>query len=281
MTLTSPAEIIAARGSSAAFNVIQIEHAEAIAGASEESGIPVILQISENTAKYHGGLASLALAARRIARDASTPIALHLDHAESEDLVYQAIDLGFTSVMFDASKSEDAENRDRTATVAKRAQDAGVWVEAELGEVGGKDGAHAPGVRTDPADAAVFVRDTGVDALAVAVGSSHAMAERTASLDFELITRLAEAVPVPLVLHGSSGVADADIQRAVEAGMRKINIATHVNGVFTRAVRDALAGDATITDPRKYLGPARSAASAEVSRLLRLIADATPYRSGK
>lgn len=277
MTLTSPAQIIADRGSSAAFNVIQIEHAEAIAQASQETGIPVILQISENTAKYHGGLAPLSLAARRIAEQASTPVALHLDHAEQEDLVYEAIDLGFTSVMFDASKSEDAENRDRTAAVAQRAHGAGVWVEAELGEVGGKDGAHAPGVRTDPADAAVFVADTGVDALAVAVGSSHAMAERTASLDFALITELAQAVPVPLVLHGSSGVSDADIQRAVEHGMRKINIATHINGVFTRAAREALLADDRITDPRKYLGPARDTAAHEVARLLGVIAEARPY----
>lgn len=276
MTLTSPGRIIEERGSTAAFNVIQLEHAEAITRASEQSGIPVVLQISENTAAYHGGLAPLALAARRIAEQASTPIALHLDHAEREDLVYEALDLGFTSIMFDASKSDDSVNRDRTAAVARRAQAAGVWVEAELGEVGGKDGAHAPGVRTDPDDAAAFVADTGVDALAVAVGSSHAMAERTAALDFDLITRLAEAVPVPLVLHGSSGVSDADIQTAVTHGMRKINIATHINGVFTRAAREALAAGDTITDPRRYLGPAREAAAHEVTRLLRLIAEARP-----
>lgn len=277
MTLTSPAQIIADRGRTAAFNVIQLEHAEAIAAASEATGIPVVLQISENTAKYHGGLAPLSLAARRIAEQASTPVALHLDHAEEEDLVYEAVDLGFTSVMFDASKSDDAENRDRTAAVAERAQRAGVWVEAELGEVGGKDGAHAPGVRTDPGEATRFVADTGVDALAVAVGSSHAMAERTASLDFALISELASAVPVPLVLHGSSGVSDADIQLAITSGMRKINIATHINGVFTRAAREALATDGRISDPRKYLGPARAAASEEVARLLRLIGEAAPH----
>jgi len=271
MPLVSPAQVIAERGRVAAVNVIQLEHAEAIAAASERTGLPVILQISENTAAYHRGLAPLALAALRIAADATTPISVHLDHAEHEDLVYQAIDLGIPSVMFDASKSDDAENRRRTAAVVERAHESGVWVEAELGEVGGKDGAHAPGVRTDPGEASVFVADTGVDALAVAVGSSHAMAERTASLDFALIAELARAVPVPLVLHGSSGVADADIQRAIGSGMRKINIATHVNGVFTRAVREALAAGERVSDPRKYLGPGRDAASDEVARILTVI----------
>ncbi|MGO1538448.1 MAG: class II fructose-bisphosphate aldolase [Leucobacter sp.] len=271
MTLVSPASIIASHGATAAFNVIQIEHIEAIVAGSIQTGVGTVLQISENTAKYHGGIAPLALAALRAAADAPTPVAVHLDHAEREDLVYEAIDLGFTSVMFDASRSEDQENRDRTARVAARAHEAGVWVEAELGEIGGKDGAHAPGVRTDVGDAKQFVADTGVDALAVAVGSSHAMAERTASLDFDLIAQLAAAVPVPLVLHGSSGVADADIQRAVVSGIRKVNIATHINGVFTRAVREALTASDTLTDPRKYLGPAREAASAEIARLIRVI----------
>ncbi|WCM55946.1 class II fructose-bisphosphate aldolase [Microbacterium sp. EF45047] len=274
MTVVSPGRIIAEHGRVAAVNVIQLEHAEAIAAASVRTGLPVVLQISENTAAYHGGLAPIALAVLRIAADAPTPIAVHLDHAEREDLVYQAIDLGIPSVMFDASKSEDAENRRRTAAVAERAHAGGVWVEAELGEIGGKDGAHAPGVRTDPGDAARFVADTGVDALAVAVGSSHAMAERTARLDFGLIAALARAVPVPLVLHGSSGVADADIQQAIAHGMRKINIATHVNGVFTRAVREALLSDGRMTDPRAYLGPGRDAAAGEVARLLTVIGEA-------
>lgn len=274
MTLVSPERIIAEHGRVAAVNVIQLEHAEAIVSASERTGLPVVLQISENTAAYHGGLAPIAVAALRLASDASTAIAVHLDHAEREDLVYEAIDLGIPSVMFDAARSDDAENRRRTAAVVQRAHASGVWVEAELGEVGGKDGAHAPGVRTDPGEAAVFVADTGIDALAVAVGSSHAMSERNATLDFALIAQLAWAVPVPLVLHGSSGVSDADIQQAITDGMRKINIATHVNGVFTRAARAALAGDERISDPRKYLGPARQAAADEVARLLTVIGDA-------
>src|SRR5690606_18762661 len=127
-------------------------------------------------------------------------------------------------------------------------------------------------VRTDPDEAAAFVAATGVDALAVAVGSSHAMTSRTASLDFALIERLRDAVPVPLVLHGSSGVADADITRAVDSGMRKINVSTHLNRIMTAAVRAVLAEQPSLVDPRKYLGPARDAVAAEVARLCAVIA---------
>jgi fructose-bisphosphate aldolase class II len=140
----------------------------------------------------------------------------------------------------------------------------GVWVEAELGEVGGKDGAHAPGVRTDPGEAAEFVRATGVDALAVAVGSSHAMLTRDAVLDDALIAEIAGRVSTPLVLHGSSGVPDAGLASAVRHGVVKVNIATHLNS--------ALAADATLVDPRTYLGRARTAIATEVAHLLGVLA---------
>ena len=145
-------------------------------------------------------------------------------------------------------------------------------VEAELGEIGGKDGVHARGVRTDPTDAARFVTDTGVDALAVAVGSSHAMSSRTAQLDLALIAAIHERVPVPLVLHGSSGVADADLVAAVRAGMTKVNIATHLNAVFTAALREFLDAHPPVVDTRTYLGASRTAVADEAARLLELLA---------
>ena len=257
-----------------AVNVIQLEHAEAYAAAAEETGLPVVLQISENCVRYHGALAPIAAAARAVGEAASAPVVLHLDHAESTELVWEALDRGFTSVMFDGSAAPDAVNRETTREVVRRCHAAGVSVEAELGEVGGKDGVHAPGVRTRPDDAAVFVADTGVDALAVAVGSSHAMTERTASLDLDLIAELRAAVPVPLVLHGSSGVPDDVIVAAVRAGMVKINIATHLNVVWTRAMLGYLDGRPGTVDTRKYLGAARGAVQAETVRLLRMLAPA-------
>ena len=256
----------------AAFNVIHLEHAEALVAAAQDVGLPVVLQVSENTVRWHGSLAPLALACRTLGDRASVPVVLHLDHAEDEALVDEAVELGFTSVMFDGSRLPDAENREVTRGVVARCHARGVGVEAELGEIGGKDGVHAPGVRTDPGDAAVFAADTGVDALAVAVGSSHAMTERTASLDLELVRRIAAAVPVPLVLHGSSGVPDEGIAAGVRAGMTKVNIATHLNKVFTDTVRERLRGDEGLVDSRKYLGPAREAMRAEAARLLELVA---------
>lgn len=256
----------------AAFNVIHLEHAEALTGAAEQVGLPVVLQISENTVTFHGSLAPLAAATRVLAERASVPVVLHLDHAVSEPLVEEALGLGFTSVMFDGSRLADAENRAVTRAIVQRCHSAGVSVEAELGEIGGKDGVHAPGVRTRPDEAAAFALDTGVDALAVAVGSSHAMTERTAELDLTLIADIRAQVDVPLVLHGSSGVPDAGLVAAVRAGMTKINIATHLNSVFTAAVRSRLDQDPRLVDTRRYLGPARDAVQAEAARLLELVA---------
>jgi fructose-bisphosphate aldolase class II len=142
-------------------------------------------------------------------------------------------------------------------------------VESELGEVGGKDGAHAPGARTDPDDAVAFVAATGVDALAVAVGSSHAMRTRTATLDHDLIAVLHAALRVPLVLHGSSGVPPETLRRAVSSGMTKINIGTLLGSSFTGALRDQLVADPDGTDPRKALAPARDAVADTVAHCLR------------
>ena len=254
-----------------AFNVIQLEHAVAIVRGAERAARPVVLQVSQNTVGYHGSLAAIVNACLTLARQADVEVVVHLDHATRFDLLHEAIDLGVPSVMYDASEMSHADNVASTRQVVQAARAAGVWVEAELGEVGGKDGVHAPGVRTRPDEAASFVADTGVDALAVAVGSSHAMRTRDAVLDDALIAELAAAVPVPLVLHGSSGVPDDGLQRAVAHGMRKVNIATQLNKVMTAAVRDALE-DPAVVDPRHYLGEGRSAVATEVERLLLLLA---------
>jgi fructose-bisphosphate aldolase class II len=144
-----------------------------------------------------------------------------------------------------------------------------------LGYVGGKpdqpQGAHAAGVRTDPDEAREYVAATGVDALAVAVGSSHAMTERTATLDADLVAALHAAVPVPLVLHGSSGVPDEALRAAIRAGITKVNIGTALNVAMTGVVRAVLAGDAGLVDPRKYLAPARAEIAATVGALLAVV----------
>ncbi|GAA2605241.1 class II fructose-bisphosphate aldolase [Paractinoplanes durhamensis] len=262
----------AAGGAVGAFNVITIEHAEAIVAGAEAAGLPVILQISENAVRFHHGrLAPIAAAARAIASSAGVPVALHLDHVESDDLLAQAAANGFGSVMYDASRLSYADNVAATAAAVRRCRAAGLWVESELGEIGGKGGAHVKGARTDPAEAAAYVAATGVDALAVAVGSSHAMTTRSARLDHDLIARLAAAVPVPLVLHGSSGVPDDELSAAVRGGMAKINIGTALNTAFTGTVRATLGDQPDLVDPRRYLASARSAMAETVSTALRVL----------
>ncbi|MCF6523767.1 class II fructose-bisphosphate aldolase [Streptomyces sp. JJ36] len=264
-----------ARRGIAAFNIVTLEQAEAVATAAEGAGLPVILQISQNAVRFHHDRpAGLVAAATAVAEAAAVPVALHLDHVESTGLLRSAAGTAVSSVMFDASRLPYRENVRETARAAEWAHAHGLWLEAELGEIGGKDGAHAPGARTDPAEAARFVGGTGVDALAVAVGSSHAMTERTARLDHRLIGALRRALPVPLVLHGSSGVPDGELRAAVEAGMVKVNIGTALGIAFTGAVRDRLAADPAVVDPRRYLAEARAAVARTAEHLLRVVAGA-------
>jgi len=263
-----------------AFNVIQIEHAEAIVTGAETAGAPVVLQISENCAAWHGALEPIARACLAVARAAAVPVAVHLDHASGTELVRIASALGLGSVMYDASGLRYDENVRATAEVTAWCHDRGVWVEAELGEIGGKDGVHSPVARTDPDQAAGFVAATGVDALAVAVGSSHAMLTRDAVLDLGLIARLRRAVGVPLVLHGSSGVPDQALAAAVGAGLTKINIATQLNKVFTAAVRKYLSAEPAVVDPRRYGSAGRDAIAPEVARLLGVLGACGAGRAG-
>ncbi|MEV0848571.1 class II fructose-bisphosphate aldolase [Streptomyces sp. NPDC049954] len=267
----------------AAFNVITLEHVEAVVAGAEAAGVPVILQVSENAVKYHGGrLAPLAHAAVAEARAGAVPAALHLDHVKSEELLRQAADAGFGSVMFDGAHLPYEDNLAATRAATRWAHAHGLWIEAELGEVGGKDGAppldaHAPGARTDPAEARAFVSASGVDGLAVAVGSSHAMTSRTAVLDHALLAGLRASVDVPLVLHGSSGVPDEELRRAVRGGITKVNVGTALNIAMTGAVRAVLDAQPQAVDPRRYLSAGRDEMTrtvTELARLVRVVANA-------
>ncbi|MFD0436592.1 class II fructose-bisphosphate aldolase [Streptomyces chartreusis] len=269
MPLTTTGELItraaAARSAVAAFNVITLEHVEAVIAGAESAGSPVVLQVSENAVKFrYGRLLPLARAAVAAAERADVPVALHLDHVQSDDLLRQAPDAGFSSVMYDAARLPYLDNLAATKAAVDWAHAQGLWIEAELGRLGGKNGeppldAHAPGARTDPVEAHAFVADSGVDALAVAVGSSHAMTTRTATLDHELLKRLAAALDVPLVLHGSSGVPDGELAAAVAGGIAKVNVGTALNIAMTSAIRDFLAAHPEAVDSRKYLSVGREA----------------------
>lgn len=256
----------------AAFNVISFEHGEAIIEAAEQTQLPAVLQVSENCIRFHRGqLKPLVSGLAALADSSQARVSLHLDHVEDERILREAAGTAITSVMFDGSRLGFQDNVAATRDAARWAHIRGWHVEAELGEIGGKNGAHAPGVRTDPVEAARFAADTGVDSLAVAVGSSHAMTAQTARLDHDLIARIRAEVGLPLVLHGSSGVPDDEMVLAVASGMVKINLGTILNVAFTGAVRSALAAP-DIVDPRAYLAPARMETAAVAGRLLQVVA---------
>ncbi|EFG65794.1 class II fructose-bisphosphate aldolase, partial [Streptomyces sp. SPB074] len=253
------AEAVAGGRGLPAFNVVTLEHVEAVVTGAERAGAAVVLQVSENAVLYRlGRLAPLAAAARSVAAAAAVPVALHLDHVTDGELLRQAAGAGFGSVMYDGAALPYEENLAATREAVTWAHAHGLWAEAELGEVGGKDGAvplgpHAPGARTDPAEAAAFVTASGADGLAVAVGSSHAMTTPTAALDHALLGRLRGATAVPLVLHGSSGVPDGELRAAVRGGITKVNVGTALNVALTAAVRERLGADPGLVDARAYL----------------------------
>lgn len=278
MPLVPTAELLrtaAANGSGvAAFNVVTLEHGEGIVAGAQHAAAPVILQVSENTVAFHGSLRPISAALAALAADAGVPVGLHLDHVEAAHLWEQAAAAGYSSVMVDGGALPYDRNVAVTAEATALLHGQGLAVEAELGYVGGKDSqasnAHAPGVRTDPRQAAEFVGATGVDALAVAVGSSHAMTTRTAELDLDLIAALRDALSVPLVLHGSSGVPDDALRAAVHAGIVKVNVGTALNVAYTAAVRSAFSADDAV-DPRKALRSARAAIGDTVAHLLDVV----------
>ncbi|MFB8760177.1 class II fructose-bisphosphate aldolase [Streptomyces nigra] len=281
MPLVTTGELVtraaADRSAVAAFNVITLEHVEAVVAGAESAGSPVVLQVSENAVKFrYGRLMPLARAAVAAAERAAVPVALHLDHVQSDDLLRQAPAAGFSSVMYDAARLPYLDNLAATKAAADWAHAQGLWIEAELGRVGGKNGqppldAHAPGARTDPAEASAFVADSGVDALAVAVGSSHAMTTRTAALDHALLKRLSATLDVPLVLHGSSGVPDGELTEAVVGGIAKVNVGTALNIAMTTAIRDFLAAHPDAVDSRTYLSVGREAMVSTVAGIISVL----------
>lgn len=265
-----------------AFNVIGLEHAEAIVEGAEAEAAPVILQISQNAVRYRrGALEPIAAACREIAAAASVPVALHLDHATTHELCARAAAAGISSIMFDASTDAHERNIALTAREATWAHGAGLTIEGEIGVVGGKEGAvtTAAGL-TDPDEAAAYVAATGVDALAVAVGTEHGMTERRATLDLDRIDAIRAAVgDVPLVLHGSSGVPAEVLAEAVRRGIAKVNMATQLNAAFTGAVRAYLDAHPEVTDPRTYGEVGREAIADVVRATCRLVGAAG--RSGR
>ena len=210
-----------------AFSVGNMEMVKGAIRAAEELNTPIILQIAEVRLK-NSPLHLMGPMMVQAAKEAKVDVAVHLDHGLTFETVDKALELGFTSVMLDASTLPFEENIARVKAVVEKARKYSATVEAELGLVGGsEDGSCDHGIRcTDPDDAVVYARETGIDALAVAIGNAHGNYPVAPTLAFDVLEKIHEKVDIPLVLHGGSGITDKDFQRAISLGIRKVNIAT-------------------------------------------------------
>lgn len=250
------------------FNLNNLEFTQAILQAAEEEKSPVILGVSEGAGRYMGGFKTVVKMVEGLMEDytITVPVAIHLDHGSSYDKCKEAIDAGFTSVMIDASHDPFEQNIEITSKVVEYAHSKGVSVEAELGTVGGQeDDVVADGViYADAKECEELVQRTGIDCLAPALGSVHGPYKGEPNLGFTEMEEIRGLTGVPLVLHGGTGIPTKDIQRAISLGTAKINVNTENQIASAKKVREVLAADEKMYDPRKYLGPAREAIKATV-----------------
>lgn len=255
------------------FNINNLEWTQAILTAAEEEKSPVILGVSEGAARYMGGFKVITAMVKALIEEMkiTVPVAIHLDHGSSFEKCQEAIDAGFTSVMIDASHHPFEENVEITKQVVEYAHKHNVSVEAELGTVGGQeDDVIADGViYADPQECKQLVDQTGIDCLAPALGSVHGPYKGEPNLGFKEMEEISQLCDMPLVLHGGTGIPLKDIQRSVSLGTAKINVNTENQIASAKAVREALAKDAEMYDPRKYLTPARDAIKATVAGKMR------------
>ncbi|MEA4895839.1 MAG: class II fructose-bisphosphate aldolase [Oscillospiraceae bacterium] len=236
-----------------AFNVENMEMAQAVIEAAEETEAPVILQTTPSTLKYAGLDLYFAIISA-IAKNAKVPVAMHLDHGSSFELCAQALRAGYTSIMIDGSKLQLDENIALTKRVVEMCRPAGVPVEGEIGIVGGKEDETISenAVYTDPADALRFEKETGLSSMAVGVGTAHGVYKKTPVLNVELISTLKGILAVPMVLHGSSGLTDETVKDCIRRGMCKVNFATELRIAYTDGIRETISMDADVFDPKAY-----------------------------
>lgn len=255
------------------FNMNNLEFAQAITEAAMEEKSPFIFGVSEGALKYMGIEYTVAIA-EAAAKQSGLPIALHLDHGSSFDVAMKCIRAGFSSVMFDGSHYSLEENIKLTKEVVKAAHAMGVSVEGELGTIGGveDDISHdeESAQLAKPDEAIRFYEETGVDCLAIAVGTAHGMYKGEPKIHYDIIEAVVSKIPVPIVLHGGSGVPDDMIRNAIQAGAGKINVNTENQVALTSTIREVLGKDANVYDPRKYLIPGRAAMKAVVQEKIRL-----------
>lgn len=256
-----------------AFNANNMEIIQAIIRAAELEKSPVIMQASQGAIRY-AGLDFITGMVRIAAEKSLVPVALHLDHGTDFDQVIQCIRSGFTSVMYDGSKLSLDENIATTRKILEIANPIGVSVEAELGKIGGTEDHvhvdHAEATYTDPEEARYFVEQTGIKSLAIAIGTAHGQYKGEPKLDFERLAAIKALIKIPIVLHGSSGVPDEAVRRAISLGVRKVNIDTNIREAFVGAMKKVIEKNPQEIDPRQILGPARQATIDIIREKIRL-----------
>lgn len=237
-----------------AFNVENMEMVQAVVAAAQELLSPVILQTTPSTVKY-ADLEYFIANARVAAQKATVPVAMHLDHGSSFELAMQAYRAGYTSIMIDGSHESFKDNIKVTKAVADACHSSGIPVEAELGKVGGKEDDLEGGEGnpyTDPKEAAEFAEATGIDSLAVAIGTAHGVYKGVPKLDVERLSEIRKVVSIPLVLHGTSGVPDKAVKECIRRGICKVNYATDLRIAFSEGVKEVLREKPETIDPKKY-----------------------------
>ncbi len=256
-----------------AFNANNMEIIQAIVQAAELENSPVIMQASQGAINY-AGLEFISQMVKTAANNTHVPVALHLDHGTDFEQLIRCIYSGFSSVMYDGSKLPLEENIAITKKVLDVARPLGVSVEAELGKIGGtEDDIHVSArdaMFTDPDEAITFVQQTGIESLAIAIGTAHGQYKGEPKLDYDRLTTIKKAVQIPLVLHGSSGVPDEAVKKAISLGICKVNIDTNIREAFVGEMRRVLDLNPTEIDPRKVLGPAREATVAIIREKIRI-----------
>lgn len=244
------------------YNINNLEWTQAILGAAEEEKSPVILGVSEGAARHMGGFYTVVKMVEGLIHDMkiTVPVAIHLDHGSSFEKCKEAIDAGFTSVMIDDSHSPIEKNIETTKKVVEYAHSKGVSVEAEVGMVGGQEDDVVGDVMYAKLDDCVrIVKETGIDTLAPALGSVHGPYKGEPNLGFKEMEEIRNAVKLPLVLHGGTGIPTHDIQRSISLGTSKINVNTENQIAFAKVVREVLAAKPDAYDPRTFIQPAREA----------------------
>ncbi|MGE6833500.1 class II fructose-1,6-bisphosphate aldolase [Priestia megaterium] len=256
----------------AQININSFQWAEAILEAAQEEQSPIIVASSDRLVDYLGGFKTIAIMVNRIVEDKNitVPVALHLDHGSSVERCKEAIDAGYTSVMIDGSHHPINENIEMTKQVTEYAKLHGVSVEAEVGTVGGNEDGLIGGIQyADPDECVRIVNETGIDALAAALGSVHGPYQGEPKLGFAEMKKISELTNVPLVLHGGSGIPDYQIQKAIELGHSKINVNTECLQAWTKAVREVLNKDKEVFDARAILTPGKEAVKQTVKAKIR------------